>query len=139
MKPGGKIALGFSRYSGQPVTGLMDTLSASGFVESRVVETSEGFCALATKPHFPTSGNTRVSDNIGDTEMYRKTTHPATQRNIDTILAWLDAHNRQDLKAIDFYTEDIEIIEMPTGVVYKGMDKMRELAAWPTVERDSKN
>ena len=50
------------------------------------------------------------------------------QRNIHTIRAWLDAHNRQDMKAVDFYTEDIEIIEMPTGVVYKGMDQMRELA-----------
>ena len=32
------------------------------------------------------------------------------------------------MKALDFYTEDIEIVEMPTGVVYKGLDKMRELA-----------
>ncbi len=32
------------------------------------------------------------------------------------------------MKALDFYTEDIEIIEMPTGVVYKGIDKMRELS-----------
>jgi ketosteroid isomerase-like protein len=53
---------------------------------------------------------------------------PVTQRNIDTIHAWLDAHNRQDMRAIDCYTEDIEIVEVPTGVVYKGMDKMRELA-----------
>jgi ketosteroid isomerase-like protein len=57
------------------------------------------------------------------------TTSPTAQRNIDAILAWLDAHNRQDMKAIDCYTDDIEIVEMPTGVVYKGMDKMRELAA----------
>ncbi len=56
------------------------------------------------------------------------TVSPTTQRNIDTIRAWLDGHNRQDMKAIDCYTEDIEIVEMPTGVVYKGMDKMRELA-----------
>jgi hypothetical protein len=47
---------------------------------------------------------------------------------VETIRAWLDAHNRQDMKALDFYAEDIEIIEMPTGVTYKGMDKMRELA-----------
>jgi len=32
------------------------------------------------------------------------------------------------MKALDFYAEDIEIIEMPTGVVYKGMDKMRDSA-----------
>ncbi len=54
--------------------------------------------------------------------------NPTTQRNINTIQTWLDAHNRQDMTAIDCYTEDIEIIEMPTGVVYKGMEKMRELA-----------
>ena len=53
---------------------------------------------------------------------------PTAQRNIDTIHAWLDAHNRQDIKAIDYYAEDIEIVEMPTGVVYRGMEKMRELA-----------
>jgi len=50
------------------------------------------------------------------------------QNNIQTIRAWLDAHNHQDMKALDFYTEDIEIIEMPTGVVYKSMDKMRDFA-----------
>lgn len=55
-------------------------------------------------------------------------TNPITQRNVDTILAWLDAHNCQDMKAIDYYTEDIEVVEMPTGVVYRGMGKMRELA-----------
>jgi hypothetical protein len=54
--------------------------------------------------------------------------NPIVQRNIDTIRAGLDAHNRQDMKAIDCYTEDIEIVEMPTGVVYRGLDKMRELA-----------
>jgi hypothetical protein len=52
---------------------------------------------------------------------------PAAQRKIDTIRAWLDAHNRQDMKAIDCYTEDIEIVEMTTEVVYKGMAKMGEL------------
>ena len=55
-------------------------------------------------------------------------TNPIIQRNIDTIRFWLDAHNCQDMKAIDCYTEDVEIVEMATGVVYKGMDKMRELA-----------
>jgi hypothetical protein len=47
--------------------------------------------------------------------------NPVIQRNIHTIRACLDAHNRQDMKAFDFYAEDIEIIEMPTGVTYKGM------------------
>ncbi len=43
------------------------------------------------------------------------------QRNITTVLAWIELHNRQDMKAIDFYTDDIEITEMPTGVVYRGI------------------
>jgi ketosteroid isomerase-like protein len=58
----------------------------------------------------------------------KTTISPIIQRNIDTIHAWLDSHNRQDMKSLDFYTEDIEVVEMATGVVYKGMDKMRELA-----------
>ena len=64
--------------------------------------------------------------------------NPITQRNIDTILAWLNAHNCQDMKAIDYYTEDIEIVEMPTGVVYRGMDKMRELARMAYRRKGSK-
>jgi ketosteroid isomerase-like protein len=44
---------------------------------------------------------------------------PTAQRNIDTIRAWLDAHNRQDMKAIDYFAEDIEIVEMPTGVEWR--------------------
>src|SRR5215470_327020 len=60
--------------------------------------------------------------------MNNAVSNPVIQRNIQTIRAWLDAHNRQDMKALDFYTDDIEIIEMPTGVVYKGMDKMCEFA-----------
>jgi hypothetical protein len=57
--------------------------------------------------------------------MDKGTTSPTAQRN-NTCLA--GRHNRQDMKAIECYSDDIEIVEMPTGVVYKGMDKMRELA-----------
>jgi ubiquinone/menaquinone biosynthesis C-methylase UbiE len=49
-RPGGRIALGFTRYSGQPQTGVAESLSAAGFADVRVVETEHGFCALATKP-----------------------------------------------------------------------------------------
>ncbi|NMG10174.1 class I SAM-dependent methyltransferase [Brasilonema sp. UFV-L1] len=49
MKVGGKIALGFTRYSGQPSTGLTEMLTAGGFTEARLVETDQGFCALAIK------------------------------------------------------------------------------------------
>jgi ubiquinone/menaquinone biosynthesis C-methylase UbiE len=50
MKPGGRIALGFTPYSGQPNKGLTEALIAAGFTKARVVETPKGFCALATKP-----------------------------------------------------------------------------------------
>jgi ubiquinone/menaquinone biosynthesis C-methylase UbiE len=50
MKPGGGIALGFTPYSWQPNKGLTETLSAAGFTKAHVVETSKGFCALATRP-----------------------------------------------------------------------------------------
>jgi ubiquinone/menaquinone biosynthesis C-methylase UbiE len=50
MKPGGRIALGFTPYSGQPNKGLTETLMAAGFSKPHVVESDKGFCALATKP-----------------------------------------------------------------------------------------
>jgi ketosteroid isomerase-like protein len=53
----------------------------------------------------------------------------AAQENMRIIHAWIDAHNRQDMKALDYLDEQIEIIEIPTGVIYKGMAKMKELAA----------
>lgn len=50
MTPGGRIALGFTPYSGQRNGGLLEILTAAGFVEARMVESNKGFCALATKP-----------------------------------------------------------------------------------------
>ncbi len=50
MKPGGKLALGFTRYSGQPKLGLAETLNAAGFTQVHVMESGDGFCALAVKP-----------------------------------------------------------------------------------------
>lgn len=50
MKPDGRLALGFTPYSGQPKDGLTDTLVAAGFVKAHVVEKDKSFCALATKP-----------------------------------------------------------------------------------------
>ena len=50
MKTGGTVALGFTRYSGQPKSGLVEMLTAAGFAEARVVETELGFCARAIKP-----------------------------------------------------------------------------------------
>lgn len=42
------------------------------------------------------------------------------QENMRSIRPWIDAHNRQDMKALDYLDENIEIIEIPSGVVYKG-------------------
>lgn len=50
MKPGGRIALAFTRHSGQPKSGLTEALTAASFSGARVTETDDGFCALATKP-----------------------------------------------------------------------------------------
>jgi hypothetical protein len=50
LKPGGRIALGFTPHSGQAKTGLMDMLSAGGFSDPRTVESELGFCVLARKP-----------------------------------------------------------------------------------------
>lgn len=49
MKPGGRIALGFTPYSGQPNKGLVEALDAASFGDAHVVEGEKGFCALAMK------------------------------------------------------------------------------------------
>src|SRR5215471_10137169 len=48
MKPSGRIAVGFTRYLGQPKSGLIEKVVAAGFAHAQVVESEEGFCALAT-------------------------------------------------------------------------------------------
>lgn len=50
MKPGGKIALGFTPYSGQPNSGLIQALTAAGFAKAHVAKKDKNFCALAIKP-----------------------------------------------------------------------------------------
>jgi ubiquinone/menaquinone biosynthesis C-methylase UbiE len=50
LKGGTRIALGFTPYSGQPKTGLIETLTAAGFTNPQVVEGDKGFCVIATKP-----------------------------------------------------------------------------------------
>jgi ubiquinone/menaquinone biosynthesis C-methylase UbiE len=50
LKPGGRIALGFTRHSGQEPAGLDDTLGAANFADARLARTNHGFCLLATKP-----------------------------------------------------------------------------------------
>lgn len=48
MKPGGRMALGFTRHSGQSKEGLTDMLTAAGFAGAHVVDIDRDFCALAT-------------------------------------------------------------------------------------------
>jgi ubiquinone/menaquinone biosynthesis C-methylase UbiE len=51
MKPGAKIAIGFTPYSGRSKDGLTETLAEAGFTQVRLVEeTDVGFCVLGTKP-----------------------------------------------------------------------------------------
>ena len=50
MRPGGRIALGFTPYSGQLNQGLEQALIAAGFVEARVKRRNTDFCGLAVKP-----------------------------------------------------------------------------------------
>jgi ketosteroid isomerase-like protein len=52
----------------------------------------------------------------------------AAQANLKLMRAWLDAHNRQDMKALDYMSDDVEVIEMPTGVVWRGRQDMENLA-----------
>jgi ubiquinone/menaquinone biosynthesis C-methylase UbiE len=49
MKAGGIVALGFTLYSGQPKTGVVEALTAAEFTKTHLVEAAEGFCALAIK------------------------------------------------------------------------------------------
>jgi ubiquinone/menaquinone biosynthesis C-methylase UbiE len=50
IKPGGRIALGFTTYSGQPNKGLTERLTAADFTEVHLVEDHKDFCALAIRP-----------------------------------------------------------------------------------------
>jgi ubiquinone/menaquinone biosynthesis C-methylase UbiE len=50
LRPGGRIALGFTPYAGQPREGLTATLAAAGLTDAHLVECDKGFCALATRP-----------------------------------------------------------------------------------------
>jgi len=50
MRSGGRIALGFTRYSGQPSEELPQTLRTAGFTEAQIVSKGQDFCALAVRP-----------------------------------------------------------------------------------------
>jgi len=50
LRPGGKMVLGFTRYSGQAKEGLTETLTAAAFADVQVVDVDGEFCVLATNP-----------------------------------------------------------------------------------------
>lgn len=50
LKAGGRVALAFTRHSGQSRAGLVERLTAAGFTGPRVVEAESDFCVLARKP-----------------------------------------------------------------------------------------
>jgi ubiquinone/menaquinone biosynthesis C-methylase UbiE len=50
LKSGGRVALGFTRFSRQPKAGLSDVVTAAGFVGVQVLDVDRDFVALATKP-----------------------------------------------------------------------------------------
>jgi ubiquinone/menaquinone biosynthesis C-methylase UbiE len=52
MKPGGRVALGFTPYSGQSKKGLMEMLAIADFTSVQIVNGDHGFCALGSKPDF---------------------------------------------------------------------------------------
>ena len=52
MKPGGRVALGFTPYSGQSRKGLKNMLAIADFTSVQIVDGDHGFCALGSKPDF---------------------------------------------------------------------------------------
>lgn len=46
-KPGGKVALGFTPYSGQSKAGLRKSVRAAGLVGAQMLSSDKGFCAIA--------------------------------------------------------------------------------------------
>ena len=50
LKPGGRVALGFTRYAGQSKEGLTAVLTAAGCADAHVVDIDRDFCALAITP-----------------------------------------------------------------------------------------
>ena len=52
VKPGGRVALGFTLFSGQSKRGLMEMLAIAEFTSVQVVDGDHGFCALGSKSDF---------------------------------------------------------------------------------------
>jgi ubiquinone/menaquinone biosynthesis C-methylase UbiE len=63
MKPGARVALGFTPYSGQPNEGA-EALTAAGFKQAHVVESDKGFCAFGDKGVSSSSARGSLSTRI---------------------------------------------------------------------------
>ena len=50
MKSDGRIAFGFTPYSGQRSEGLTETVIAAGFTDAHILKKDKDFCALAIRP-----------------------------------------------------------------------------------------
>ena len=50
MKSHGRIALGFTPYSGQRSEGLTESVIAAGFTDAHILKKDKDFCALAIRP-----------------------------------------------------------------------------------------
>ena len=50
LKPGGKLALGFTTHSGQARNGVTESLTTAGFANAQIVESKDLFCAIASRP-----------------------------------------------------------------------------------------
>ena len=50
MKSDGRIAFGFTPYSGQRSEGLTETVIAAGFTDAHILQKDKDFCALAIRP-----------------------------------------------------------------------------------------
>ncbi|MDQ3829524.1 MAG: class I SAM-dependent methyltransferase [Candidatus Tectomicrobia bacterium] len=61
LKPGGRVALGFTRWSGQARAGLAEALTAAGFTDAHMVDIDGDYCALAVTP--VTEATNRPSKN----------------------------------------------------------------------------
>jgi SAM-dependent methyltransferase len=61
LKPGGSVALGFTRWSGQARERVAEALTAAGFTGAHVMDIDDGFCALAVNPVIEATN--RPSDN----------------------------------------------------------------------------
>jgi ubiquinone/menaquinone biosynthesis C-methylase UbiE len=50
LKPGGRVALAFTRHSGQRCNGVPDAVVTAGFTDWRIIGAEDAFCVVAERP-----------------------------------------------------------------------------------------